>query len=315
MQANGITVTNITSNLGSALQSMNNLFGQSQAWNGVSSRNPLTSLEPHAQEKANHDSVITDISPIQSRNLSNTKTASLDASRSETFDLEIKTREGDIVKISYSSNQAGGFQSSQTSNQTSDQNSLSAYASESHNLSYSVQGNLSDDEKKAIGDAMKSIEKLANVFYGGDLQGAMQHALALNMNKEQLSSLSLDLTYSETITAISTYQQVGAIDQSNHNIAPLNRSETGAIGNFNQSLKGMLQELEKLFQESEKIAKQMLNAAPEAGQDKTSMQNMLEGLVAVASSRNQAGSTETVLPQSRTAEKPDLILRTKSDPA
>lgn len=289
---------NITSNLGSALQGMNNLFGPSQAGNGLSSRNPLTSLEPHALEKANHDPVITETNPLQSSNLSNTKSVSLDASRSETFNLEIRTREGDIVKISYSSNQAGGFQSSQTSSPTGDQKSLSAYASESQNLSYSVQGNLSDDEKKAIGDVMKSIEKLANVFYGGDLQGAMHHALALDMNKEQLSNLSLDLTYSETVTAISTYQQVNALDQNKPSYAPLNKMEIGTIGNFNKSLEGMLQELDKFFQESTKIAQQILNAAPETGQDKSSIQNILEGLVAAASGRNQTVSTATVTPKS-----------------
>lgn len=283
----------ITSNPGSALQGMNNLFWPSQAGTGLAKQNLLTPAGP----QASHDTGSTNTTPIQSSGLLIAKAANLDASRSETFDLEIKTREGDIVKISYASNQAGGFQSSQTSSPAGDRQSITAYASESQNLSYSVQGNLSDDEKKAIGDVMKNIEKLANDFYGGDLQGAMHHALALNMSKEQLSSLSLDLTYSETVTAISTYQRVDTLNQNKPGYAPLNNAETKAIVNFNKSLEEMLQKLDKFFQESAKIAQQILNAAPETGQDKSSMQNMLEGLVAAASGRNQAGSAATVTPQ------------------
>lgn len=238
---------------------------------------------------------------VQSANL-----AAFEVKRAETFEMEIKTREGDIVKLSYSASQSAGFKASRTADESGVKQAFSAYSSQSENLSFSVQGELNDDEKKAIDNLMKDVDKLAQDFYGGDMQGAMQHAMALDMNKEQLSSLSLDLSYTQTRSAISAYQQVGALDQNTRNHPPLRNAEVGTIGAFNQSLAGMLQEADRFFQDADKIVKKLFrDIAPETandnpqGSEKYTLRDLLNGLISAASNRNDQEKAATAQPEIR----------------
>jgi len=233
-----------------------------------------------------------------------TKLAAFEAKRAETFELEIKTREGDIVKLSYSTNQSAGFKASRISDESGVKQAFSAYSSQSENLTFSVQGDLNDDEKKSIDNLMKDVDKLAQDFYGGDMQGAMQHAKALDMNKEQLSSLSLDLSYTQSRSAISAYQQVGALDQNSRSRAPLNNTEVGTIGAFNKSLEGMLREADRFFQDADKMVKKLFSdIAPETtndnpqGSEKSTLRDMLNGLISAASSRNDQVKAATAEPE------------------
>lgn len=227
-------------------------------------------------------------SRVQSANF-----AAYEAKSAGTFEMEIKTREGDIVKLSYSAKQSSGFQASRSANDSGVTQTLSAYSSQSENLSFSVQGDLNDDEKKAIDNLMKDVDKLAQDFYGGNMQGAMQHAMALDMNKEQLSSMSLDLSYTQSHSAIAAYQQVGALDRGSRSHQPLRNAEIGTIANFNQSLTDMLREAERFFQDADQMVKNLFgdlapgtaNDQPQ-GSEKGTLRDLLNGLISAASSRN-----------------------------
>lgn len=236
--------------------------------------------------------------PLQSaptRSATGAQSASLaayDMKRAETFEMEIKTREGDTVRLSYSANQSAGFKASRIDGDAGITQTLSAYSSKSENLSFSVQGDLNDDEKQAIANLMKDVDKLAQDFYGGDMQGAMQHAMALDMNKEQLSSLSLDLGYTQSRSAITAYRQVGALDQSGNGHAPLNHREVGTLGDFNQGLEAMLREAGRFFQDADQMVKKLFSdMAPDAangppqGSESNRLRDLLEGLIAAASRR------------------------------
>lgn len=222
---------------------------------------------------------------VQTANL-----AALDTKRAETFDMEIKTREGDIVKLSYSVNQSAGFKASRVADGNGVSQEVSAYSSRSENLLFSVQGDLNDDEKKAIDDLMKNVDTLAKDFYSGDMQGAMQRAMALDMNKEQLSSLSLDLSYTQSRSAISAYREVGALDPNTR--PPLRKAEVGTIGDFNKDLQGMLREASRFFQDADKLVQKLFrDIAPEASNEvpgnggKNSLRDLLNGLISAASNR------------------------------
>lgn len=224
--------------------------------------------------------------------------ATYDAKRAETFEMEIKTREGDVVKLSYATNQASGFSASRVADGNGVTEELSAYSSQSKSLSFSVQGDLNDDEKQAIANLMKGVDKLAQDFYGGDMQGAMQHAMALDMNQEQLSNVSLDLSYTQSRRAVSAYQQVGALD--GNSPQPLGKGDIGTIGDFNKNLDGMFREADKFFQNADNIVKKLLrDLSPDAsatlteGADKGKLSNILEGLINATANRNtQAVSSQ-----------------------
>lgn len=226
--------------------------------------------------------------------------AAYDMKRTETFEMEIKTREGDIVKLSYSANQSAGFQASRIADENGIAQALSAYSGKSENLSFSVQGDLNDEEKHAIANLMKGVDKLAQDFYGGDMQGAMQHAMVLDMNKEQLSSLSLDLSYTQSRSAITAYRQVDAIDQNRRGAAPLNNREAASIGDFNDKLAAMLRETERFFRDADKLVKKLFSdMAPESANDKpqgsgnNTLHDLLEGLIVGAARRNDREPTIT----------------------
>lgn len=275
------------------------------AWNGTVKDNAEKTLD--LINKGFAERAAADTPQVQpNQGTSGVQTASLaayDTKRAETFEMEIKTREGDIVKLSYSASQSTGFAASRVANDGGVTQTLSAYSSQSADLSFSVQGNLNDDEKKAIANLMKDVDKLAKDFYGGDMQGAMQHAMALDMNKDQLSSLSLDLSYTQSRSAISAYQQVGTLDPNKRSQQPLRNAEVGTIGNFNKDLAGMLREADKFFENADKMVKKLFrDLAPDiapaqsAGPGKTQLSDLLEGLVSAIASRNTQQPQAAALP-------------------
>ena len=226
--------------------------------------------------------------------------AAHDMKRAETFEMEIKTREGDTVKLSYSVNQSAGFKASRIADDGGITQTLSAYSSKSENLTFSVQGDLNDDEKQAIANLMKGVDKLAQDFYGGDMQGAMRHAMALDMDKEQLSSLSLDLGYTQSRSAITAYRQVGALDRNGNGLAPLNQREIGTLGDFNQGLEATLREAGRFFQDADQMVKKLFSdmapdaaSGPPQGSESNRLRDLLEGLIAAASRRGDREPTAT----------------------
>lgn len=260
------------------------------AWNGAVKENAEKTLDLIHQGFDDRAALppADAVTGTQSTNL-----AALNTKRTETFQMEITTREGDIVKLSYSANQSAGFSASRIADEGGVKQAISAYSSKSENLSFSVQGNLNADEQKAIANLMKDVDKLAKDFYGGDMQGAMQHAMSLNMNKEQLSSLSLELRYTESRSAISSYQQVGALDPHQRGPAPLSNDETRTIGNFNKDLEAMLREADRFFQRTEEIVKTLFRDIGSMTSDKpedsarAALKEILENMVGAAAGRNE----------------------------
>lgn len=140
--------------------------------------------------------------------------------RSSTFDLEVTTREGDKLKISIAqasaswSSTSASASSTRTSGNGGTSTSTSAQASASSGSlqiggwSVQIEGNLNDDEKAALTDLLGQVQDISSKFYSGDLSGAFDRALALDMNGEQLASMSLNLSQTTYAQATSTYGAV-----------------------------------------------------------------------------------------------------------
>jgi hypothetical protein len=146
--------------------------------------------------------------------------ASTLVARSSTFDMEVTTREGDKLKISIAqasanwSSTSASASSSRTSGNGGTSTSTSAQASASSGSlqiggwSVQIEGNLNDDEKAALTDLLGQVQDISSKFYSGDLSGAFDRALALNMNGDQLASMSLNLSQTTYAQATSTYGAV-----------------------------------------------------------------------------------------------------------
>ncbi len=132
--------------------------------------------------------------------------ASQASAQQNTTDLEIRTKEGDIVKIRLLKEVASyQYQAGEINNKGFSYQEVNA--SYQHNqLQFSVEGDLNEDEQKAIGDLIKDIDKIANKFFRADVQDAFEKAQELGYDDSELSGFSLNLQSTSVQQQVSAYQ-------------------------------------------------------------------------------------------------------------
>ncbi|PIA68142.1 DUF5610 domain-containing protein [Pseudomonas sediminis] len=172
----------------------------------------------------------------------------------ETFDLSVTTRDGDRLRISVAQASASWSQSSFAA--SSDGKSTSVVgSSQSGSMriggwQVDVEGELDDDEIKALEKLFSQVQDLSDKFYAGDLAGAFDRAMALDMDGEQLASMSLRLTQTSVRQATDAYGAVAGQGASAVN-AGLQEYAQGLLdalrsaGDLAQDAGGMLKELLK----------------------------------------------------------------------
>lgn len=172
----------------------------------------------------------------------------------ETFDLSVTTRDGDRLRISVAQASASWSQSSFAA--SSDGKSTSVVgSSQSGSMriggwQVDVEGELDDDEIKALEKLFSQVQDLSDKFYAGDLAGAFDRAMALDMDGEQLASMSMRLTQTTVRQATDAYGAVAGQGASAVN-AGLQEYAQGLLdalrsaGDLAQDAGGMLKELLK----------------------------------------------------------------------
>lgn len=172
----------------------------------------------------------------------------------ETFDLSVTTRDGDRLRISVAQASASWSQSSFAA--SSDGKSTTVVgSSQSGSMriggwQVDVEGELDDDEIKALEKLFSQVQDLSDKFYAGDLAGAFDRAMALDMDGEQLASISLRLTQTSVRQATDAYGAVAGQGASAVN-AGLQEYAQGLLdalrsaGDLAQDAGGMLKELLK----------------------------------------------------------------------
>ena len=134
------------------------------------------------------------------------------AAQAETFDMEVTTRDGDRLRISIAQASANWSQSGVVASSNGNGSSVVA-SSQSGSLQIgawqvSVEGELDDEERAALEKLFGQVQDLSNKFYAGDLSGAFDRAMALEMDGEQLASMSLRLTQTTMRQATDAYSAV-----------------------------------------------------------------------------------------------------------
>ncbi len=129
-------------------------------------------------------------------------------------EIVIETKEGDRISLSFS-------QSSSYSNSKSlsfDQDSLSVGEETSFSteagFSVLVEGDINKDEAKSIEKLMNRVNKIADKFFDGDVQKALQQAEKLKIDPSTLSSISVDLSSSVQTKQVEAYQLVSQFPSS-----------------------------------------------------------------------------------------------------
>lgn len=134
--------------------------------------------------------------------------------QAETFDMQVTTRDGDRLSISVARASASWSQSSAAA--ASNGNGSAASASSSSGSmqiggwQVQVEGELDDEERAALEDLFKQVQDISSDFYSGNLAGAFDRAMQLNMDGSQLASMSLQLTQTSVRQATDAY---GAVAQ------------------------------------------------------------------------------------------------------
>lgn len=176
------------------------------------------------------------------------------ASREESFDLEIKTRDGDIVKLMI--NNSHSISTSQQLNVSDNQRSLTINTEKysSMDIAFSVEGELDEGELEAINDLVGQIGDVAEDFYSGKMQQALKHAVEIGYDSSELSGFAANMKYS---TAVSTYQKVDSYIQQPEAQPVLSQPDTTAIGEFNDKVRNAISATSMMFPEPNATVKQL----------------------------------------------------------
>ncbi|WP_271411773.1 DUF5610 domain-containing protein [Pseudomonas sp. Q1-7] len=205
--------------------------------------------------------------------------------QAETFDLEVKTRDGDRLRISIA--QASASYSRGSVAAASDgTNSLLSASSQSSSLrigawQIEVEGELDDGEKAALSDLLGQVQDISSKFYAGDLAGAFDRAMALDMDGEQLASMSLRLTQTKVMQATDAY---GAVAQQGGQAAS---AVNGALKDYASSLLDALRSATELVEEGRGTLEALLKGgfalderftSPQLAKAETFNNRLLDGL-------------------------------------
>ncbi|MES2672789.1 MAG: DUF5610 domain-containing protein [Pseudomonadota bacterium] len=184
---------------------------------------------------------------------------SYEYARASQFSFELTTAEGDTVTISANSSEGLSVEQGKASNGNSFYN---ASASSSQSSSWSVAGNLSEDEITAINELLGRVDTLAEQFFSGNLDEAFNQALALGYDESQIAGYALHLSQVEIQQATRAYGEFAPKETSDQqNNSPLLAEQLLPLGNF---IKDLLDALDtaSIFSEPQKLLENMSKGLP-----------------------------------------------------
>lgn len=214
----------------------------------------------------------------------------------ETFDLAITTRDGDKLRISVAQASANWSQTSVAGASNGSQSSLVAGA-QSGSLQIAgwqvdVEGELDEDEIKALEKLFTQVQDLSDKFYAGDMAGAFDRAMALELDGEQLASMSLRLTQTSVRYASDAYSSVAGQGASVIN---------GDLQNYAQGLLDALRSAGDLTENAGGLLKDLLKGGfslderfdlPRLDKADSFNRNLLDGLQSLLASQGQKAQPE-----------------------
>jgi hypothetical protein len=122
--------------------------------------------------------------------------------RKERGTIDLVTAEGDHVSIRFRSKEvtAGSVTQSTAADGSSTTASQASLFSRG-GVKIDVDGNLNDNELKAIGDLLGKVDDIATKFFSGDVQAAFSAASSIGVDSDQIAAYRLNVTYSRKIAA------------------------------------------------------------------------------------------------------------------
>eukprot|EP01093_Parvamoeba_rugata_P001729 TRINITY_DN121_c0_g1_i6.p1 TRINITY_DN121_c0_g1~~TRINITY_DN121_c0_g1_i6.p1 ORF type:complete len:432 (-),score=119.71 TRINITY_DN121_c0_g1_i6:902-2197(-) len=145
------------------------------------------------------------------------------ASDAKTGSLLIRTKDGDEVTLSFESikqfsaaSQASLYVSTGNESDVSGSGSRSIVSQqasayeyyERSGISFSIKGDIDEDEMTAIADLVEQAQDLADTFYSGDLDKAFEQALNLGFDDKELVGYALQLNRTSQTEMVKAYENI-----------------------------------------------------------------------------------------------------------
>ncbi len=111
------------------------------------------------------------------------------------FAFEVRTREGDIMRISASAERQSQYAESRSERVGGGSSStLQWMSSDRQAYRLDIEGSLSEQERAGLEDLLKQVDGIASRFFGGQYESAFNKAKQLELTDDTLVSMSLNLT-------------------------------------------------------------------------------------------------------------------------
>ncbi len=120
--------------------------------------------------------------------------------RSESGGLQLRTQEGDVVRIKFMNSESFNAQNQQFEDGGTIMSDFSLSSSNSSTFKVVVEGDLNGEELSAIREVLVQAHELANTFYDGNVKEAFGIASDLNYNSEQLANVNMKFSLRESFT-------------------------------------------------------------------------------------------------------------------
>lgn len=128
-------------------------------------------------------------------------------------ELVVTTAEGDEVTIRFSSQESFAEQQSLAASVDDEGNGQVTFTtaqaySYGEQFSFTVDGELSEEERKAIGELVADSSSLVDEFFNGDVQSAYEQLQSLGFDEQQISNFAIEASQAENIETVQRYEQV-----------------------------------------------------------------------------------------------------------
>lgn len=138
---------------------------------------------------------------------------SFSAQMSRSAQVEVRTKEGDIIKIALDHSAASSRSDFNLSQEGVNISGYQSSLSSSSNMNIEIEGDLNSDETKELKHLLEQMDTVGKDFFSGNTQSAFDHAGKIGLKGNSIASFSMNLDMTKSVQAVAAYQQASIPDQ------------------------------------------------------------------------------------------------------
>ncbi|MCG8668954.1 MAG: DUF5610 domain-containing protein [Pseudomonadales bacterium] len=181
------------------------------------------------------------------------------------FDMQVKTQDGDLVTIKVNSAESLSASSFAGATDNVAVSGFESSYSSSSRFSFSVEGDLDEGELAALNDLFAQVNDIADDFYAGDVEAAFNQALDVGYDASELAGFAVNMRRSEVVAVRQTYAEVARYGEP----SPVTENP----------LQAMMDKLADFSAKVQKASDSLLEGAKAAGEQDSLLSQLLKELV------------------------------------